>query len=118
SRTRKTTSPDVAAGVVARAVAIGSAASVGGGLVLRPILLGGAFFLLSAGVIGWLVARSVFWASEERTNPLLRSLAMTLAGFSVAIGLATAGVGPLPASLVFLAYPAALWGGWIVVRHR
>lgn len=101
-----------------RATVVGGAASAGAGLVLSPILAQGTLFLLSAGVLGWLVARSVFWAAEERSSPYLRAIALTWSGFAVAIGLAVAGVGPAPAGILFLAYPAAVYGGWIVVRQR
>lgn len=97
-------------------IVIGLAASVAGGLLLGPVLAGGAFFLISAGVIGWLVARSVYWATEERSTPLVRAVAMTVAGFAAAVGLASAGVST--DGIALLAYPAALWGGWMVVRQR
>jgi hypothetical protein len=64
------------------------------------------------------VARAVFWATQERSSPYLRAIALTAAGFSVAIGLVTAGANAAPAGLGFLAYPAAMYGGWIVVRQR
>lgn len=105
-------------GVVARSTSVGIAAAVAGGLVLAPVFIGGMFFLLSAGVIGWLVARAVYWASDEQSTPYVRAIAITMAGFAVAIGSATAGVGPIPAGAAALAYPAALWGGWLVVRQR
>lgn len=97
-------------------VAIGAAASVVGGLLLGPVLAGGAFFLISAGVMGWLVARSVYWAAEERSTPFVRAAALTLAGLTVAVGLVSANVAV--DGIALLAYPAALWGGWIVVRQR
>lgn len=97
---------------------MGLAASALGGLLLGPILFGGTLFLLSAGVIGWLVARAVYWATAERSSPYVRAVALTLAGFTVAIGLVTSGAGTAPAGLLFLAYPAAVYGGWIVVRQR
>jgi hypothetical protein len=101
-----------------RGTAAGLVAAALGGLLLGPILTGGTFLLISAGVIGWGVARAVFWATEERSSPYLRAIALTAAGFSVAIGLVTAGAGAAPAGLAFLAYPAAMYGGWIVVRQR
>ncbi len=104
--------------LAARSISVGLAASVVGGLLLGPVLVAGAFFLLSAGVIGWLVARSVFWAADERSTAFVRAVAITLAGFTVAIGFATSGATTAPAGIAFLAYPAALWGGWIVVRQR
>jgi len=104
--------------VGARAVAVGLAAAVVGGLVLAVVLQGGFLFLISSGAIGWGVARAVYWGSEERDSPFIRAIAMTLAGFTVAIALAFAGLSTAPAGLVFLAYPAAVYGGWIVVRGR
>jgi hypothetical protein len=101
-----------------RGTAAGLVAAALGGLLLGPILTGGTFLLISAGVIGWGVARAVFWATEERSSPYLRAIALTAAGFSLAIGLVTAGAGAAPAGLAFLAYPAAMYGGWIVVRQR
>jgi hypothetical protein len=101
-----------------RGTAAGLAAAVVGGLLLGPILTGGTFLLISAGVIGWGVARAVFWATEERSSPYLRAISLTAAGFSVAIGLVTAGATVAPAGIAFLAYPAAMYGGWIVVRQR
>ena len=108
----------LAATVGARAVAVGMAAAVAGGLVLAIVLQGGFLFLISSGAIGWGVARAVYWGSEERDSPFIRAVAMTLAGFTVAIALAVAGFSTAPAGLVFLAYPAAVYGGWIVVRGR
>jgi hypothetical protein len=102
----------------ARATVVGVAAATLGGLVLAPVLSQGTFFLLSSGVIGWLVARAVFWVTDDRSSPYLRAIALTLAGFTVAIGLVFAGAATAPAGLLFLAYPAAVYGGWIVVRQR
>jgi hypothetical protein len=96
----------------------GLAAALLGGLLLGPILTGGTFLLISAGVIGWGVARAVFWATDEVSSPYLRAIALTAAGFSVAVGLVSAGAGAAPPGLAFLAYPAAMYGGWIVVRQR
>jgi len=101
-----------------RAVVIGGAAAVLGGLVLSPVLQGGFLFLLSSGAVGWAVARAVYWGSRERDAPFVRAVALTLAGFTVAIALAVAGLSTAPPGLVFLAYPAAVYGGWIVVRGR
>lgn len=103
-----------------RATLIGLAAAVAGGAILGPVLTGGAFFLITSGLIGWAVARSVYWATSERNSPYVRAIGLTLAGFSVAIALAfanawTAGGGQ---DIVLLAYPAAVYGGWIVVRQR
>ncbi len=97
---------------------VGLGAAVLGGLLLGPVLVAGTFFLISAGVVGWLVARAVYWAAEEASTPLVRSMALTLAGFSVAVGFVSAGAPPVPASVALLAYPAAVWGGWILVRRR
>lgn len=104
--------------VAARAVAIGAAAAVLGGLVLAPVLQGGFLFLLSSGAVGWGVARAVYWGSQERDSALVRAVALTLAGFTVAIALAVAGFPTAPPGLTFLAYPAAVYGSWIVVRGR
>ena len=104
--------------VGARATVVGVAAAVLGGLVLAPVLQGGFLFLLSAGAIGWGVARAVYWGSEERDSPYVRAIALTFAGFTVAIGLAFAGFATAPGGIIFLAYPAAVYGGWIVVRAR
>ncbi|MFA9431550.1 B-box zinc finger protein [Egicoccus sp. AB-alg2] len=101
-----------------KATAIGLAAAALGGLLLGPILIGGAFFLISAGVIGWGVARAVYWATDEVSTPYVRAIALTAAGFSVAIGMATAAGPTTVRELAFLAYPAAMYGGWIVVRQR
>lgn len=102
----------------ARGTVAGVAAAMLGGLILGPVMLGGAFFLISSGVIGWGVARSVYWATAERNSPYLRAVALTLAGFTVAIGLVAAGRTAAPAGMLLLAYPAAVYGGWIVVRQR
>jgi predicted RNA-binding Zn-ribbon protein involved in translation (DUF1610 family) len=103
-----------------RATVVGLAAAFLGGLVLGPVLQGGPLFLISSGVIGWGVARSVYWATEERNSPYVRAIALTLAGFTVAIGMGVAsGIdGGRAGEIAFLAYPAALYGGWIVVRQR
>jgi hypothetical protein len=104
--------------VGAKATAVGLIASIAGGLVLGPVLQGGAFFLLSSGLIGWAVARAVFWATQERTSPYVRAIALTLAGFAVAVGSVAASGAAATPGIQFLAYPAALYGGWIVVRQR
>jgi hypothetical protein len=101
-----------------RAALVGFAAALLGGLLLSPVLQGGLFFLLSSGVIGWGVARSVYWGSTEVDSPFVRAIAMTLSGFSVAVALGVAGLGTAPAGILFLAYPAAVYGGWVVVRGR
>jgi hypothetical protein len=108
----------LAASVGARALVVGGAAAMLGGLVLAPVLQGGFLFLLSSGAVGWGVARAVYWGSQERDAPFIRAVAMTLAGFTVAIALAVAGFSTAPSGLTFLAYPAAVYGGWIVVRGR
>jgi hypothetical protein len=111
------------AGPLPRAVGVrgtlaGLVAAVLGGLVLGPILTGGTLLLISAGVVGWGVARAVFWATDERSSPYLRAVALTAAGFSVAVGMAVAGGNVVADGFVFLAYPAAMYGGWITVRSR
>lgn len=104
----------------ARAVGVGLAAALLGGVLLGPVLAGGFFFLLTAGGIGWGVARAVYWATDEVSTPFVRAIALTTAGFTVAVGLATATQMNLqsPSEIIFLAYPAAVYGGWIVVRQR
>lgn len=102
----------------ARVMVIGGVAALLGGLVLAPVLQGGFLFLLSSGAVGWGVARAVYWGSQERDSPFVRAVALTLAGFAVAIALVAAGLSTAPPGLVFLAYPAAVYGGWIVVRGR
>jgi hypothetical protein len=104
--------------IAVRALAVGTAAAVLGGMVLAPVLQGGFLFLLSSGAVGWGVARAVYWGSQERDAPFVRAVALTLAGFTVAIALAVAGFSTAPPGLTFLAYPAAVYGGWIVVRGR
>lgn len=102
-----------------RGTIVGLAAAVAAGMLLGPILRGGAFFLLSSGVLGWAVARSVFWATEETSSAYLRAVALTLAAFMVAVGLVSGqDPGGDGGELAFLAFPAALYGGWIVVRGR
>lgn len=105
-----------AVGVRTAAAAVGGAMT--GGLILGPVLLGGTFFLLSAGVVGWGIARLVFWASQERSTPFVRAVALTATAFAVAVGLAVAGHTTAPPGVLFLAYPAAVYGGWLVVRQR
>ncbi len=103
----------------ARATMVAAGAAVLAGLLIGPVLAQGAFFLISAGVLGWVVARSVYWATEERNSPYVRALAMTAAGVMVLIGQVSASSGPdTVRELALLAYPAALYGGWIVVRQR
>lgn len=112
------TGDGVGAGVGARAGLIGVAAAFMGGVILWPVLHGGMFFLLSSGVVGWGVARAVYWATEERNSPAIRIAALAMAGLSVAIAMALAGLDAASGGLAFLAYPAAVYGGWIVVRQR
>jgi hypothetical protein len=105
--------------LAARATVVGIAAAVAAGLLIGPVLAQGAFFLISAGVLGWVVARAVYWATEERNSPFVRALAMSVAFLMVLVGHMTAASGPdTVRELAFLAYPAALYGGWIVVRQR
>ena len=111
--------PGVSTMVAARGTVVGLAAAVAAGLLIGPVLAQGAFFLISAGVLGWVVARSVYWATEEQNSPYVRALAMSVAFLMVLVGHATASTGPdTVRELAFLAYPAALYGGWIVVRQR
>lgn len=103
----------------ARATAIGLLASLAGGFILGFVFAGRTFFLISAGLVGWAVARAVYWATDDHTSPYLRAMALALAGLSVGVGLVAApGATPTPDGLLFLAYPAAVYGGWIVVRQR
>lgn len=105
--------------VGARATAVGLAVATGGGLLIGPVLSQGAFFLISAGVLGWLTARAVYWATEEANSPFVRALALSVAFLMVLVGHVSASGGPdTIRELAFLAYPAALYGGWIVVRQR
>lgn len=101
-----------------RATIVGGAAAFAGGLLMAPILVGGMLSLLSAGVIGWLVARSVYWASEERNSPYLRAAALSLSVLAVAIGIAQASGMATVSEIAYLALPVAAYGGWIVVRQR
>lgn len=104
----------VAAAIRSSVVAL--AAAIAGGLVLALVLIGGFLFLVCSGAIGWAVARAARWAAEERSTPYVRAMALTAAAFAVAVGGAFAGVGTVPTGLTLLAYPAALYGGWIAVR--
>lgn len=106
------------AGTGVRATLVGFAAAMLGGLLLSPVLQGGLFFLLSSGVIGWAVARAVYWGGTEVDSPFIRAIAVTFAGFAVAVALVVANLGTAPAGILFLAYPAAVYGGWVVVRGR
>ncbi len=101
-----------------RATLVGLAAAAVGGAVLAPVLRGGFLLLISSGAIGFAVARAAYWGGGEQDSPYLRAMAMTCAGFSVAIALAWAGMSAVPSGLTLLAYPAAVYGGWIVVRSR
>ena len=111
--------PGLPTTVAARGTVVGLAAAVAAGLLIGPVLAQGAFFLISAGVLGWAVARSVYWATEEQNSPYVRALAMSVAFLMVLVGHTTASTGPdAVRELAYLAYPAALYGGWIVVRQR
>ena len=111
--------PGLPATLAARGTVVGLAAAVAAGLLIGPVLAQGAFFLISAGVLGWVVARSVYWATEEQNSPYVRALAMSVAFLMVLVGHTTASTGPdAVRELAYLAYPAALYGGWIVVRQR
>jgi hypothetical protein len=103
---------------VTKATAVGIGASLLGGLLLAPIFQGGFLALISSGIIGWGIAKAVDRAVNGLTTPYLRALALTAAGFSVAVGLVVAGATAAPAGLLFLAYPAAVYGAWIDVRHH
>jgi hypothetical protein len=117
--TAPSTGPGLPATVAARGTIVGLAAAVAAGLLIGPVLAQGAFFLISAGVLGWVVARSVYWATEEQNSPYVRALAMSVAFLMVLVGHTTASTGPdAVRELAYLAYPAALYGGWIVVRQR
>jgi hypothetical protein len=128
ARTPKLTRPEAGAGsgtgdrlppaLIARAVAIGTFACVAGGFLLGPVLQQGTLFLISSGAIGWGVARATFWGANEVSTPVTRALALAFAGATAAVGLLTAGGPSAEAGMLFLAYPAALYGGWIVVRRR
>ena len=105
--------------LAARATVVGATAAVAAGLLIGPVLAQGAFFLISAGVLGWVVARSVYWATGERSSSFVRALAMAVAFLMVLVGHMTAASGPdTVRELALLAYPAALYGGWIVIRQR
>jgi hypothetical protein len=104
--------------LVARTVAIGISAMVLGGFLLAPVMQQGTFFLLSAGAIGWGVARATYWGANETATSLVRSLALAFAGATAVIGMLAAGGPSAETGVLFLAYPAALYGGWIAVRNR
>jgi hypothetical protein len=108
----------LSATLAARAGAAGLVAAVLGGMLLGPILSQGTLFLISSGIVGWGVARTVFWAADEEATPFVRAAALAFAGFTAAVGLVTSGAGSADAAMLFLAYPAALYGGWIAVRRR
>jgi hypothetical protein len=101
-----------------RAGLVGLAAAVMGGMLLGPVLSQGTLFLLSSGAIGWGVARAVFWAADDASTPFVRAAALTFAGFTAAVGLVAAGSATADPGILFLAFPAAMYGGWIVVRRR
>lgn len=102
----------------ARAAVVGLVAAAVGGMLLGPVLSQGTLFLLSSGALGWVVARAVYWAADEVSTPLVRAMAITFATLTAAVGMITSGTGDAEAGLLFLAYPAAMYGGWIVVRRR
>ncbi|MCC5949444.1 MAG: hypothetical protein JJT89_13425 [Nitriliruptoraceae bacterium] len=106
--------------LLTRAVLAGIVASALGGLVLGPVLQGGLFLLLGSGVVGWGVARAVYWATGEVNAPSIQGIAFVAAGVSVAVGtvVGTTFIGGAARELALLAYPAAMYGGWIVVRQR
>lgn len=107
------------AAVGMRTGAVGLAAALLGGSVLWPVLEGGMFFLLSSGVVGWGVARAVYWAAAESSSPAIRTAALALAGVAVAVAMGLAGPeGAASRGIALLAYPAALYGAWIVARQR
>jgi xanthine/uracil permease len=93
------------------------AAAVLGGLLMIPIMMGGTLLLISAGIIGWGVARAVYWATEEQNSSYVRSLALALAGSTVLLAVVIGG-GLNAGGLEALALPAAVYGGWIVARQR
>ncbi|MEX2550543.1 MAG: B-box zinc finger protein [Nitriliruptoraceae bacterium] len=101
-----------------RATLVGLVAAAIGGAILAPVLRGGFLLLISSGAIGFAVARAAYWGGGDHDSPYLRAMAMTCAGVSVAIALAWAGLPAVPTGLTLLAYPAAVYGGWIVVRGR
>ncbi len=103
--------------VLLRAAAVGAGAALAGGLLMVPILLGGTLLLISSGVIGWGVARAVYWATAERNSRIVRGLALGLAGSTVLLAILVGGARELT-GLEALALPAAVYGGWIVVRQR
>lgn len=104
--------------LAARAGLAGLAAAVLGGMLLGPVLSQGTLFLISSGAVGWGVARAVFWAADEAATPFVRAAALAFAGFAAAVGLVASGASSANAGMLFLAYPAALYGGWIAVRRR
>lgn len=104
--------------LAARAGLVGLLTSVAAGLLLGPVLGQGTLFLFTSGILGWGVARAVLWAAEETATPFVRATALTFAGFTAAVGLVTAGTGSADAGVLFLSYPAAMYGGWIAVRRR
>lgn len=104
--------------LAARAGLVGLVAAVVGGMLLGPVLSQGTLSLISSGIVGWAVARAVFWAADEASTPFVRAAALAFAGFAAAVGLVASGIGSADAGIRFLAYPAALYGGWILVRRR
>ena len=104
--------------LAARCALVGLVAAVAGGLLLGPVFSQGTLFLLSSGAIGWGVARAVYWAADEGSTPFVRAAALSFAGFAAAVGMVSSGSADAEAGILFLAYPAAMYGGWIVVRRR
>jgi hypothetical protein len=102
-----------------RAVGIGLAAAFAGGVVLGFVFAGRTFFLISSGLIGWAVARAVYWATEDRNSSVVQGVALGLAGVAVIVGMTTApGTTGQPDGILLLALPAAMYGAWIVARQR
>lgn len=100
-----------------RGTVVGVAATVAGGLLMVPILLGGFLLLISSGVIGWGVARAVYWATQERNSTYLRTIALLFPAAAVLLGVLL-GDATQQTGLEALALAAAVYGGWIVVRQR
>jgi hypothetical protein len=107
----------VSTDVHVRGTVVGVAATVAGGLLMVPILLGGFLLLISSGVIGWGVARAVYWATQERNSTYLRTIALLFPAAAVLLGVLL-GDTTQQTGLEALALAAAVYGGWIVVRQR
>ena len=105
--------------LLVRATAVGLAAAFAGGIVLGFVFAGRTFFLISAGLIGWAVARAVYWATDDRNGSFVQGVALGLAGVAVIVGMITApGATGQADGLLLLALPAAMYGAWIVARQR